>query len=911
MTTISVIFAFLSAIATPHLPAQQPEESYSYGEEISDSVPAKAPAVSDEGNSKFSPIFTLDEVTAMPSPEAWAMSRHLEEGIDHATGTGTLSIPLYSWNVGDLKMELGLRYRLGAYKVRERAGWVGLGWSLTGGGCVSREIVGLPDEKYGTGIKTAAQISADSEGHKYLQEVEEYRADSGLDRYSYSCPGAEGSFVIVKGKIVQTPETDNKIEFTGTEKDGVRDFLLTAPDGTKYYFTEREKTDFKNIPASLAIPMFQLNYQDAVSAWHLTRIESPGGTNVATFTYSTLASWQRNESFGGEYISVTWCSDGTQAGYPKFESSSSEIVRSGTLTTFPNQKLLKTITTRTARVEFKTQKDASPYDNDTPEKLTDIKVYNNSGTCVREISFEMEPGSSSPRMLKGLKVKSEGTLLDSHDFSYIADTGGGRDFFGFRNSGKSEIRTVIDRQTGRMNADIATDPARMKARAMWRHRTGNGVTTLYTYEPSAVSQSGNGKKYDFAIGLRIRKIASRDTVTGRVRTREFLYSSPVCDVDFTELDAGCFASLSGNYYTNYYGLTEYYSSNLTLYDSSRQAGFRPENATVYYSAVEEQEGGTDLPIHVKTRYEYAMSRCKRKFIPSQPPVLGASDERRTNHAFIEDHFPQSIKDAIRTGSFCRGTFTEGTGHEPRLGRKIEYEHSGTSYRQRRTYSYFYMTVDSTSLVTGNYHETALRMRVDWQGIGHKDYTSTNEFCYGNSVLSCSGSLVDSVSSTTYFLEGGQRVSTTRYLYSGSTRMPLPSKSVVIDNPGRIKNEFLIDSIRTANGPRTCYGIRTREGGHVTEHYKAYSGMLSTAYFTKVNDAGQRLLPVREIWVVDRTDTITRTWEYGLFSGAYRPTVTRLSGKNGAEMDRVRIKGYTAYGYPTGAERRGKPDESYT
>lgn len=566
MTPISVIFAFLSAAATPLLPAQYPEESYAYGEERSDSVPSKVPSASEASDeNKFSPVLTLDEVTAMPSPEAWAMSRHLEEGIDHSTGTGTLSIPLYSWDVGDLRMELGLRYRLGAYKVRERSGWVGLGWSLTGGGCVSREIVGLPDEKYGTGIKTAAQISADSEGHKYLQEVEEYRADSGLDRYSYSCPGAEGSFVIVRGKIVQTPETDNKIEFTGTEKDGVRDFLVTTPDGTKYYFTEREKTDFRNIPASLAIPMSQLNYQDAVSAWHLTRIESPGGTNVATFAYSTLASWQRNESFGGEYVGMTW-SDRVESLYPKVETSSSDMIRNQTLTTFTGQKLLKSISTRIARVEFSTQKDASLYNNDTPEMLAEIKVFTNSGTCVREIAFDMECAANSPRMLKGITTKSEGVLLDSHDFSYISDSGKGRDFFGYRNNGKSEKRTVIDKMTGKLNTDVATDPARMKARAMWRHRTGSGITTLYGYEPSTATQSGNGRTHSFTIGLRINKITARDTVTGRVRTREFTYSSPVCDVDLTKLDAGCFAGLSGNISTTTFN--KYYNTTLTLYDTS-------------------------------------------------------------------------------------------------------------------------------------------------------------------------------------------------------------------------------------------------------------------------------------------------------------------------------------------------------
>lgn len=80
----------------------------------------------------YHPLMTLEDLTVLPSPEAHAMSRHMDEDIDRSTGTGTLSIPLYSWESGDIGMSLGLRYRIVAYKVRERAGWVGLGWNLTG-----------------------------------------------------------------------------------------------------------------------------------------------------------------------------------------------------------------------------------------------------------------------------------------------------------------------------------------------------------------------------------------------------------------------------------------------------------------------------------------------------------------------------------------------------------------------------------------------------------------------------------------------------------------------------------------------------------------------------------------------------------------------------------------------------------
>jgi len=656
-----------------------------------DSIPVKM-MVKAVSNNSFSPVFTLDEVTALPSPDVAAMTRHIDEGIDYSTGTGGLSIPLYSWSAGDLKMSLGLRYRLGAYKVKEGAGWLGLGWNLTGGGCVTREIIGLPDEKNNTSIRPVNQISTDENGHLYLQDIEEFKEDSDLDRYRYSCPGAEGSFVIKSGKIVQTPETDNIIEFTGTERDGVKDFLVTTPDGTKYYFTEREKLSFRIVPSMLTTPMFILNYQDAVSAWHLSKIESPGGADVALYSYTTLPGWQRGEVIGGESTTMTW-SDSGLAGYPQIQSSNSTTPRNHTQTTFSGQKLLRGITTRTAIIDFTTKTDNAYYENDTPGMLTRIRVLNPNGECVREISLDMACYARSPRMLAGVEVRSAGVLVDSHEFSYIGDYTGGYDFFGYRNASSSWLRTIIDTQTGKMNPEIVSDPTRMKSRAMSCHKTGMGLTTHYEYEPSSVTQTGNGKTYTFPVGLRIKKITTSDPVTGRERVRDFTYSSPVCDVDFTELDAGCFTGLSGDYtyvlLQNTEIIERYYSTCLTFLTSSKLKGFQPENATVYYGVVEETESGTDMAVPVRTRYEYDVSRCKRPFVSANHTNVKATDIRTLTYCpFYENlpmpYVPPSFKDAVRTGARIRGSFMDGPCFEPRLIKKIEYEHSDMDYRPRLT-----------------------------------------------------------------------------------------------------------------------------------------------------------------------------------------------------------------------------------
>lgn len=79
------------------------------------------------------------------SPEASAFQRYGEYNVGEYTGNVQICIPLYTINCHDIQLPLNLAYLGGGIKVNEEATWVGLGWNLVYGGCITRIAAGQPD----------------------------------------------------------------------------------------------------------------------------------------------------------------------------------------------------------------------------------------------------------------------------------------------------------------------------------------------------------------------------------------------------------------------------------------------------------------------------------------------------------------------------------------------------------------------------------------------------------------------------------------------------------------------------------------------------------------------------------------------------------------------------------------------
>src|SRR5688572_4843240 len=80
------------------------------------------------------------------TPNAAELNKYTSIPVDGMTGVPSISFPLYEINTGKIKLPISLSYHASGIKVRQKATWVGLGWSINAGGVVSRGVRGKADE---------------------------------------------------------------------------------------------------------------------------------------------------------------------------------------------------------------------------------------------------------------------------------------------------------------------------------------------------------------------------------------------------------------------------------------------------------------------------------------------------------------------------------------------------------------------------------------------------------------------------------------------------------------------------------------------------------------------------------------------------------------------------------------------
>ena len=76
------------------------------------------------------------------SPNVASLGQFGNYGVSHFTGIPDISIPIFEATSGDLEVPITLSYHSSGVKPTEVASWVGLGWSLSAGGQISRSIRG-------------------------------------------------------------------------------------------------------------------------------------------------------------------------------------------------------------------------------------------------------------------------------------------------------------------------------------------------------------------------------------------------------------------------------------------------------------------------------------------------------------------------------------------------------------------------------------------------------------------------------------------------------------------------------------------------------------------------------------------------------------------------------------------------
>lgn len=227
---------------------------------------------------------SLANVAIPPAPDAAALGRYAEIPVSLYTGIPQVSIPVWQLQGRDLSMPVSLSYHASGLRVDDIASRVGLGWSLSAGGAITRTVNGLPDETPQGWLNVAAQLPlpAQSGAHSsaayiaqqklVLMDIARGRMDGQPDQFFVNMPGYSGKIIFDRNGDPQSiPYQKLKIETDWAN----RTWTITTTDGITYRFggaaTERTVT---------ASDCGQSQSNGFISTWYLTEITSPNGDRI-------------------------------------------------------------------------------------------------------------------------------------------------------------------------------------------------------------------------------------------------------------------------------------------------------------------------------------------------------------------------------------------------------------------------------------------------------------------------------------------------------------------------------------------------------------------------------------------------------------------------------------------------------
>jgi len=207
------------------------------------------------------------------------------------TGQIEISLPLWELQVGSARVPISLNHSGGGVKVTDTEGNAGMGWNVSAGGQIVREVKGLPDDGANGWLSSdiAQQVqnfspTAAASVTTCANELNDYNAISALaakdtepDIFTVSVPGIHAKFIFDQtGTIRFIPYQDLKINYSRDAYNNIVAFTLTSNKGVKCQFD----LPLKKTKTALNGPVWIFNhdytrFQNGISynySWLVSRI---------------------------------------------------------------------------------------------------------------------------------------------------------------------------------------------------------------------------------------------------------------------------------------------------------------------------------------------------------------------------------------------------------------------------------------------------------------------------------------------------------------------------------------------------------------------------------------------------------------------------------------------------------------
>lgn len=240
-----------------------------------------------------------------PKPDQSMFNTSSLINVDHITGTLNVNIPIYELKERDITIPIVLSYHGIGIKVRQDPGWVGLGWNLSVGGSLEREVNGLlgnPTSQYESNIASQSPLDVTNGSVRVAQLVLDdgyaiEKFDTEPDVMHYNFPGQSGLFIesALKG-FVTVPYNPQLKLLPANAYTGGYPYMLRDGGGVSYLFKTGENTkvegfsyykDSRSIPSKMdAVEAYDRVLSDNYSSYQLKEIVSANQINRVVFNYN-------------------------------------------------------------------------------------------------------------------------------------------------------------------------------------------------------------------------------------------------------------------------------------------------------------------------------------------------------------------------------------------------------------------------------------------------------------------------------------------------------------------------------------------------------------------------------------------------------------------------------------------------
>lgn len=482
---------------------------------------------------------------APSAPTTASLNRFEDYKLNLYTGIPDISIPLYTIEVGEFSIPIVLRYHASGIKITDRAGWVGLGWSLDTGPTLARRIMGIPDESENGFLQRPFRESSsfntyDINDLQYLNNIKRGHYDNQADVFSYSLPGGKsGKFFfnrqqgVYSAAMIPYSPIDISFDYSRQTGSGNLSFTITDEYGNIFYLGHSEReTSSTQIGGN--------NSLYGVTAWKIEKIQLANKNDFIIYKYANAD--QQSISENTEYISVSDNVNNAQGIV--------YVPSPGAIVNVQNNSTLRELNEHyiefpNGRVVFE-RNTGNREDLTNLKSLSAIKVYRlnhiKQYVLIKEIRFDysyFNQGNilSSRLRLNGIKFYGESNeFINEQKFEYKEDislpvyTSWMKDYWGYYN-GKSN-NSLIPRMQIPYNAqqiwvgsNLANgrepDSNFMQAFVLKRISHQTGGYTEFEYQTNRYTEENNAIK--LAGGLRISKIRTFNTSTSVPITRTFTY----------------------------------------------------------------------------------------------------------------------------------------------------------------------------------------------------------------------------------------------------------------------------------------------------------------------------------------------------------------------------------------------------